>query len=457
MPVIQSPGLSSGIDINGLVAQLVAAERAPVEQRLNRQQAKVDTQISALGQLKGSLATLQSTLTPLRTVSAFQTRVARSSDPSIFEATATSSAAQGSYTIEVDRLATAHRLVSSAFAGGSDSAVGTGTLTLSLGTNSFQVTLVNGTESLSAIRDAINGAADNPGIQASIVQVSDGARLILASRQTGAANTIRVTASGGDGGLSALVYDPGNVTNLTELSPARDARVLIEGFEVTSASNSITGAIDGVTLNLLAAQPGSIETLTVENDTTQAIEKIRKFVTDFNTAATTMAKLRAFDPSTSARGPLLGDAMLRGIEGALRREISNPTTEAAAPYDTLAGIGITTNSDGTLKLDEVRLSNALKVAFDDVAQLFGSETGVAARLYGIVESAIRSDGQVSSRSERLQRDKRGIEQDRAALDRRMESVERRYRAQFIAMDTLLAQLQSTGNYLAQQLVRNIGE
>jgi flagellar hook-associated protein 2 len=456
MPVIQSPGISSGIDINGLVAQLVAAERAPAEQRLNRQQAKVDARVSALGQLRGALSTLQSTLTPLRTVSAFQARSATSSDRAVLEASATGSAAQGSYSIEVDRLASAQRLASAAFAGGSDSAVGTGTLTLSLGTASFQVTLGEGSQSLAALRDAINAATDNPGIQASIITAADGARLILASQQTGAASTIRVTASGGDGGLDALVYDPGNATNLTQLTAAEDARVLIEGFEVTSATNSITGAIDGVTLNLLAADPGSVKTLTISNDTTQALEKIRKFVTDFNTAATTMAKLRAFDPATRVGGPLLGDAMLRGIESSLRREISTPVAAAAPPFDTLAGIGITTNSDGTLKLDETKLSNALRSGFDVVGRLFGSENGVAARLYGIVDTTIRADGQVTTRTERLQRDKRSIEQDRVALDRRMESVERRYRAQFIAMDTLLSQLQSTGTYLSQQLTQKSG-
>jgi flagellar hook-associated protein 2 len=451
MPVIQSPGLSSGIDINGLVAQLVAAERAPAEQRLSRQQARVDAQVSALGQLRGALSTLQSTLTPLRTVEAFQTRAATSSDRTVFEATATSTAAPGTYSIEVDRLASAQRLASAAFAGGSGSTVGTGTLTLSLGATSFQISVIEGNQSLAAIRDAINSAADNPGIQASIITAADGARLILASRQTGAANTMRITTSGGDGGLNALVYDPGNVTNLTELSAAQDARVLIEGFEVTSSTNSISGAIEGVTLNLLAADSGSVKTLTVSNDTTQALEKIRKFVADFNTAATTMAKLRAFDPATRIGGPLLGDAMLRGIEASLRREISNRVAAATAPYDTLAGVGITTNSDGTLKLDETRLSNALRAGFDVVGQLFGSDNGIAARLYGIVDAAIRGDGQVTTRTERLQRDKRSIDQDRVALDRRMESVERRYRAQFIAMDSLLAQLQSTGSYLAQQL------
>jgi flagellar hook-associated protein 2 len=164
-----------------------------------------------------------------------------------------------------------------------------------------------------------------------------------------------------------------------------------------------------------------------------------------------MAKLRAFDPATRIGGPLLGDAMLRGIEASLRREISNRVAAATAPYDTLAGVGITTNSDGTLKLDETRLSNALRAGFDVVGQLFGSDNGIAARLYGIVDAAIRGDGQVTTRTERLQRDKRSIDQDRVALDRRMESVERRYRAQFIAMDSLLAQLQSTGSYLAQQL------
>jgi flagellar hook-associated protein 2 len=246
MDPIRSPGISSGLDVNAIVAQLVAAERAPAAQRIQRQDTKLATQISALGALKGALGNLQSSVNPLKTESAFQTRTVASSSESIVSGTATASAASGSFAVEVLQLASAQKIITGAIAGGAGAVIGTGTLTVSMGANAFDVVIDDSNNSVTGIRDAINGAANNTGVRATIINTADGARLVLTARDTGAANAIRVTQAGGNGGLATLVYDPPTTTsNYTELEPAQDAQIRVEGFDITSATNTITGAVDG--------------------------------------------------------------------------------------------------------------------------------------------------------------------------------------------------------------------
>lgn len=449
MAVLRSPGIGSGLDVNGLVAQLVAAERAPQEQRIERQDARFGAQISALATLKGALSALQTSLAPLGTQDAFQAHKATSSDIERFTATASAAAAPGSYGIEVVQLASAHRLVSAPFAGGASSVVGTGTLTLSAGAESFEVLIDDTNNTLAGIRDAINGAADNTGVRATLIASNAGSRLILTSNETGAAQAVRVTQTGGDGGLAQLVYDPPNPSGLTELEAAQDALVRIDGFDYTSASNTIEGAIDGATLTLLEAAPGTTLSLDIEADTTLVGERVKKFVTDFNALASAIAMLRRFNPATREAGPLLGDAMLRGIESTLRSTVASSV--ATEPYDSLASLGVTTKADGTLQLDQAKLSTALAADFGAVSRVFASAEGVAAKLDARLEEWLAADASLATRSTRLQDARNGLVQERERLDRRMDAIEARYRAQFSALDTLLSSLQSTSAYLAQQL------
>jgi flagellar hook-associated protein 2 len=451
MAGLQSSGVGSGIDINSLVSQLVAAERAPAEQRIQRATSKVTTQLTALGTLRGALSTLQSSVAGLKTPIAFQARRADSSDKTVFAATATSGAATGNYAVEVRNLASAQKLASAPFAAGATAVVGTGTLTITSGGEAYSVVIGDSANTLAGIRDAINAVPENDKVQATLIQAVDGARLVLTARQTGAAGSITVAAAGGTGGLDALAYVPGGPSGLAQIATAQNAEAVIEGFTVQSPTNVINDAIEGVSITLLAAKPGTTLQLGVANDETTTRDKVRKFVTDLNGSMATLAKLRAYDPNSKAAGPLLGDSMLRGIEESIRRQLQAPSTSAAAPYNSLNSIGITIAADGTYSLDESRLGKALAADFDAVGKLFGSTDGVGVRVADVLERALRADGQVSARSESLQSTKKSIDRDQASLDLRMASVERRYRAQFIAMDSLLAGLQNTSNYLAKQL------
>lgn len=454
MAGIQAAGVGSGLDIASLVSQLVAAERQPLDARLDRRASAVNVELSALGSLRGALATLRDALAPLRSTTAFAVRSAASANEDVFTASATGAIAPGTYDIEVVSLATAQRLASAAFASGGGSYVGSGTLTIGVGGNAFSIEVPADAGTLADIRNAINAATGNTGVTASIINEVGGSRLVLTARQTGAAATIEVTQSGGDGGLAALTFDPNGPLSggLTQTTAAADAVVRLNGFEHRSASNSVTGAIDGLTLTLRAADAGASHLLTVANDTAAVTARIRQFVSDYNATARVFADLQKYDAATGQAGALIGDAFVRSLESQLRRDVTGASAQASdRAYASLASLGIRTDATGQLTLDESALSAALAADFDGVAALFGGENGIAARAYERLEAALASDGPLTTRTDALNRQTREIGLQREAVDRRMETVEARYQAQFSALDRLLAQLQSTSQYLEQQL------
>lgn len=442
----------SQIDVQGLVSQLIAAERAPLDKQITRDAQRVTTQISAVGTLMGAMSTFRSALSSLKSVDVFSTRQAVSGDTKVFTASAGASAVPGAYSIEVEKLAKAHQISSNPFASGSTHVVGTGTLTLSLGDKSFSVDIADANSTIAGIRDAINSAADNPGIRATLVQGTAGARLVLSSSTTGAANDIEVAQSGGNGGLSALVYNSSAATNYAELSPAQDARVQIAGALTTSASNVIDKAIDGITLTLVSESEADVTTsLTIDYDSAAVTTRINNFVTAYNALATQIKNLRGYDPAKKTAGPLLGDSLLSGIESQLRRTISDAVPAAGATYQTLASIGITTQADGTLTVDSAKLQKALPADFNAVGKLFGSEQGVGAKLFAQADERLKNGGALDSRSKTLVDQQKRIADRKDDVDARMAVLQTAYIQQFTRLDTLLSQLQVTSSYLSQQI------
>lgn len=452
MAGIQASGVGSGLDIESLVTQLVAAERAPLDARITRRESALTVEISALGGLKGSLATLRDALTGLTTTSSMLLRTATSPDEDVFTASAGEAVPPGSYDVEVVRVATAHRLASDPFADGRNAVVGTGTLTLSFGSTSFDVVVDGTNHTLAGIRDAINGAAGNTGVAATIVNEDAGSRLVLTARATGTANAIEITQAGGDGGLAQLVFDPAAPgSNTMTQTAAVDALVRINGYDFTSATNTVTGAVEGLTLNLKQADAGTLHALVVADDVAQVTSKIRKFVTDYNAVAKTLRSLQSYEPTTGKAGALLGDAYVRGLENQLRRDLSNPVAGLAGGYTSLAAIGVKTDATGQLVVDDARLSAALTADFAGVAAMFTAADGVSVRLHGRLEAALGSDAQLALRNVSLNQQVQKLSDEKSRVDARMEAVEARYRAQFSALDALLAQMQATSTYLAQQL------
>lgn len=440
----------SQIDVSGLASQLVTAERAPLDAQIARATTKATTQISALASLKSALSTFQTAMGTDLTPAVFSPRTAISADKTVYTATATASAAPGIYAIEVTQLAKVEQLSSKPVVGGLTQAIGTGTLTLTTAGKSFSVTIDSTKSTLAGIRDAINAAPDNSGIQATLIQADDGVRLVLSGMATGTVNGIVVAQSGGDGGLATLEYNSGLTTNYTELSKAQDSIVKVAGASHQSASNTVDGVLDGVTLTLLDQKPGTTINLTISQDTDTATARIKGFVTAYNALEAKLAGLRSYDATTQSGGPMLGDSLLSGLESQLRRTIGAPVSGVSGPYQSLSSIGITTQADGTLKVDDTKLQKALTSNFSGVAAIAGSSNGVLTQLSKQVTQALASNSAIDVRSTSLVRQQKDLTTRQAAIDARMDALKTQYIKQFTALDTLLSQLQTTSSYLTQQ-------
>jgi len=448
---LTATGLGSGLDVKSIVEQLVAAERQPVANRLNLQEARTNAELSALGQFKSALSSFRDSLDSLSDITKFQQRTTAVSDDTLIAASADSAAVPGNYSLEVTALATRGKLASGAFAS-SSAVVGNGTLNISVNGLTSSIIIPEAASTLADVRDAINDAPDNPGVDATIINAADGAYLVLSSRETGASQGISVQSVGGDGGLDQLVYDPLSGTNpMTQIEAPTDATVIIDGFTITNGTNSLTGAIEGVTIDLLEAAPGTPVSLSVGLDDNAAKAAVGSFVNAYNGLIDVVSQVTSFDAESGEAGPLLGDATVRGIKDRLRRELGSAVDALGDGFRTLTDIGITTQASGKLELDEGRLSDVITADFDGVGELFASEDGVAVRLFGILESALSSTSTINLRETGLKDRLEFLGEERVELDERMERVQARLLDQFNAMDQLVSSLQNTSSFLTRQL------
>jgi len=446
MPIIAG-GLGSGLDINGLVEQLVAAEAEPKNTRLNSQELELGSELSAFGTLKGALSAFQTSVNKLNSATAFQVFTATSSSNDVFTASADDTAVAGNYSIEVVQLAQAEKLRSIDFTVSSE-VIGTGTLDISLAATSFQLNIDNSNNTLEGIRDAINSASDNPGISASLITVDSGTQLILSADQVGASNAINVVATDDDA-LDGFDLARLNSANLVSLQTASDAIIKVDTQTVTRDSNNFSDVISGVTFNLAGAQAGTVETLSVVSDTDAIKKDIESFVTNYSTLVGVMKGLSNFDESTLVSGPLSGDSVVRAVQSSLRQVLSSNVTGGV--FSNLSELGITLGDGGSLSIDDTVLDAKIDNNLSDVKHFFSSGSGLAQSFTTALSGYIADDGIVDSRTDGLQSRLDSIEDKREALSRRMASFEARLTAQFTAMDILVAQLRATGSFLEQQL------
>ena len=240
---------------------------------------------------------------------------------------------------------------------------------------SGNVTLETGDQTLSGIRDAINKA--NIGVTASIV--SDGSdspyHLVITSNKTGASSSMKISVGGADGGgadpaiASLLGYDPGGAQQLTQTSAAQSTLLNVNGIQVSSNSNDVSGAIEGVTLNV--KDVGS-STLTVNRDTKSVTDAINNFVKAYNTLNSTMSSLTAYNPDSKTAGALQGDATVRGIQSQLRGQLGKAVQGLGGGLTTLSQVGISFQKDGSLAVDSTKLNKAMTDHFSDIAGLFAA-------------------------------------------------------------------------------------
>ena len=391
MATITSAGIGSGLDVTGLVKQLMAAERQPLA-ALDQKEAFIQAKLSAYGSFKSALSSFQSAMSGLANVSKFQAFKATSADASIVTSSVIANAVPGSYGVEVTQLSQAHKLRSKVFSDVAGS-VGTGTLTFQFGKVSGvsftanrdkpaqAVTITAAQNSVSGIRDAVNAA--NIGVSAAILNDGTGNRLVFTSKDTGEDNNLKVTvvdtsdaSNIDDVGLSQLAYDVagtvGNGKNLTESSAGQNASFKVDGVTISKATNTVTDVIQGVTLNLLKVSAvGVPTTVTVARDIETVKSSIDAFVKSYNDINKTVKDLTAYNPATKQASILQGDASTASVITQLRKTLSS-TLSLGGTYSALSQIGISFQVDGTLKLDSTKLQKAIDTNFNDIAGLFSA-------------------------------------------------------------------------------------
>ena len=464
MPNLTFTGIGSGLQVSEIVNAIVGAEKAPFVSRTNQQEAKLTTDISAIGALKSALESVTESIESLSDADNYQKRIASGAD-SFVNLSASKDAQVGNYSVKVDALAQSHKLMSAAIDGAE--AVGEGTLNIAVDTKNFDIA-VSATDTLSDIRDAINNSVDNDSVIATIVTDDAGQHLIMTSKETGVANTITTTVTDvSDGnnidnlGLSRLAYDVSDpdplnhIKNLAEVTEALDAQITIDGtLVVTNSTNVFENVIDGVdiTAKKLHDVDDDISQISFSENNANIQAGLKGFVESYNQLQKLSKQLGA--AGEAGTGPLAGDSLLRGVMGKLRQELSESYDTGNGNTLFLSELGVTSDRYGVLTLDTEVLNTAISNDVDGIEQFFigsGDTDGFAGSLKELTSFYTDTDGiiqnRIDSRTTQLDR----LEDDRLAFGRKMESLEARLYSQYNAMDLIVANLTATGSYITAQL------
>ena len=466
MASITSAGIGSGLDVESIVTKLVSLEKAPINDLQSRTDT-IKTQISEYGKIKSAFSAMRDAAAKLANPTTWAALTATSSDMTMATVIAGSGSGAGSYALDVANLASAQSLSSKAFA--NNATVGSGSMTIELGqwsADNSTFTSKNGatpvsisissTDTLASIRDKINSSG--AGVLASVVTDANGSRLVIRSRDTGEANGFRITTADDDGngsdanGLSALAYDPtASVASMTQNTAARNANLTINGLAISSASNNIEGAVDGLTVNLLKTGQS---TVTLCNDNESVKKAINDFVTSYNSLMTLMRNDTKYDEANKTAGALQGDSTAVGLQSQLRNITASGST-LGGKFGRLSDLGLDIGSAGTITVNDTKLTSALG-SMSDLKNLFmGVDTanpnnnGIATRWRAFADQVTGFDGSITTRTTGLQSRVTANNKRMDELNDRAASYEKRVRAQYTALDTQMAKLNDMQSYVSK--------
>jgi flagellar hook-associated protein 2 len=350
-------GKTSGIDVAGTVSALMQLQEQPGV-LMQSQQSAVQLQISTLGTIASQLSQLQTDVQSLTDVfGALSQKTVTSSDPTIATATAQNTAVSGTHSVVVSQLATVSSSYSDPIA--DPTTLNGTTLTINYGdpknpSKTDSITLPNTIKTLQDVANAINGSASNTGVTASVQNDTNGQRLVLVSKASGAAGNL--TVSGG------VKFNQG-VTG-------QDATGSVDGVPFDSASNTLTGVISGVNLQLASSAPGTTVQIGITPDTTTAATALTNFVTDYNTVMQTINAQFSADSSGNL-GPLEADPSLRALQTQML-QLAGDSASGVGKYVNLQSLGVEMQNDGTLQLNTSTLDTALTTDYADFQNFFQS-------------------------------------------------------------------------------------
>jgi len=452
-------GLMSGLDTESIISQMMTIEQRPIL-LLQQQEAAYQSKISAFGVLKGVLAELQTAAAALKETDLFAGFSASSGNTSVLTASASDTAVAGTYRVTVNALAQSQQVRSSSFTASSE-VVGTGTLTIQVGTNTAVNVTIDGTNNtLAGIAQAINDA--DADVTAGVVNDGLGNYyLTMASKETGASNTISLTMADADlvnndaNGLSKIYFDPATQA-MDTTQAAANAQLNVNGIDVERASNTIDDLLEGVTLTLKTADPGNPFDVKVSRDVASITSKITAFVEKYNSALTSLGTLQTSDPEAGTVGPLQGDSTSRTLQMRLESLLVNPVDGVASSVNSLSALGVTADEDGKLSFDSATFTTAYEANREDVVNFFtqttvGSE-GLAVKFDSLLDSYLQSTtGLLATKEEGLNSSIEHISDQVERIELRLAKREETLRRQFNSLESLLAQFQNTSGILSQQL------
>jgi flagellar hook-associated protein 2 len=445
---ISSLGVGSGLDLNSLVEGLLSAERLPVEQRLDKKEFKLQSELSAFGALSSAVSSLQTALNPLKDLTEGRTGV--SSDSSIVSVSVDETSTVASYSVTADQLAQSHSLASGSYTNVTD-VVGEGTLSFTIDGITTDITIDSSNSTLEGIRDAIN--AEDIDVNAVIVNDGSGYRLLLTSENSGLANEMEISITGDNdsndtdnAGLSALSYTAGAM-NMTQTVAAQDAQITVNGLTITSSTNSFEDSLPGVTLEVkeTSTDPVSVD---VALDIGKAKTAFNTFISAYNKLMEGLEQLSAFNAETGQASVLTGDSLVRGIKSNIRNELITGFGAEGSSIQSFVDLGIKTGADGKLSMDTEIFDAAIDGDFEGVIA-FANAAGES--LDSLTETYLGTDGTIKARQDSAQAGIEDIADQRIALEDRLARLESGLVKKYGALDTLLAGLQSTSNFISSQL------
>jgi len=465
-PILPGSGLGSGLDIGAIVTALVNADKSPKQTQIDNATKTNTLKISGIGTLKSALTAFQTTMTNLgsKTSPAFAGYTATSGTPAVLGVTSDNTAVSGTYSVVVTKLATGSKVASASFAGGAASAIPSGTLKISQNGTDYNVTIpANAT--LQSTRDAINTAQGVNGISANIVTDSTGAsRLVISSSKTGAGTDLSVSGIAGleiDGtqqlGATPAPGAAGSVNGL-----AQDAQLTIDGLSVSSKSNTVTGAISGLTMNLLTvpATPGTPVTVTVDTNTKGLQTSVQAFVDAFNTLKSTIDTLSKATPDEDGKltvqAAFTGDSLPRSLIADIRAQLTEGGAGDTLKYLSQMGV-MTDRLTGNLTLDTTAFNKAMATPgmTGQVQKMFtgtDDKNGLLTRMSKAVDPYLKpsADGKTTTglldqRMTILNNNTRNITSQQLALDLRVANLTKTLTAKYNAMDLLVGQMKATAS------------
>lgn len=429
------------IDPAGFSAQLVQATRAGLDSNIIAQSTKAENKIAQFKLLDKEVTSLSTTLDDLLKNKGLSATATSVTQKDIIKATTSDGAAVGDYSVEVSQLAKPDRWGMS-FTDEKWLTPQDGILKLDLGSESMSLDLstLPADATLADLRNAINNAADNLGVQALIIRSGSSVELVLSAEKTGAANTISMSLSGGTSAAYAEL--DAAMTAKTQLSVAQDAKLKFNGIDITSATNKIENITDNLTIDLLKTNVGSPLTLSVDRDDESITSSLEKLVESYNLLKG-RAGIATISGSGGKRAALSGDSSVTGMMQKLRATLSNLPDGYS-----LSSIGLKFNKDGDLSIDKKALEKSLDQDPDILNKVLLGKTGVVANMANAIEPYSDRVGVFDNRIKSLNAETKRLEDKKSQLDMQMDNLYKRYLNQFTALNSMQAQMEKTVSLFA---------